>query len=340
MGSRTMRFGVWLPSFTWEDDTWVSARELREWCIRADHAGVDIWVIDHLLVAPVLYSTSWLEPDGSPSTYAAALTERVQVAPGILVLPVRNPVLLAKEIATLQVLSENRFMLGVGPGWHKQEFDVTGTVASRSGDRRTDELLDAVQALLENRVASYHGKYYQFEDVQLAALHRRRCRTSGWPEARACLIQPTTQTSTTRYGYIHPSVVRRILEVEALALALLGHAGVGDPGLESSSGRRRAKRATTRTSWSSATATSPISRRAKTREEAYAAQREPFLRAMGSRRSFEHLCDCYMLGTNADIIARLEELADAGCTYMVLGPVSAELSQIDMLIDEIVPHFH
>jgi chloramphenicol O-acetyltransferase len=47
-----MRFGVWLPSFTWEDDTWVSARELREWCIRADHAGVDIWVIDHLLVAP------------------------------------------------------------------------------------------------------------------------------------------------------------------------------------------------------------------------------------------------------------------------------------------------
>ena len=60
---------------------------------------------------------------------------------------------------------------------------------------------------------------------------------------------------------------------------------------------------------------------------------------MGSRRSFQHLCDCYMLGTNADIISRLEELADAGCTYMVLGPVSAELSQIDMLIDEIVPQF-
>ena len=116
MGSRTMRFGVWLPSFTWEDDTWVSARELREWCIRADHAGVDIWVIDHLLVAPGLYGASWLEPM-ELLTYAAALTERVQVAPGILVMPVRNPVLLAKEIATLQVLSENRFMLGVGPGW-------------------------------------------------------------------------------------------------------------------------------------------------------------------------------------------------------------------------------
>ena len=103
MGSRTMRFGVWLPSFTWGDDTWVSARELREWCIRADHAGVDIWVIDHLLVAQGLYGASWLEPM-ELLTYAAALTERVRVAPGILVLPVRNPVLLAKEIATLQVL--------------------------------------------------------------------------------------------------------------------------------------------------------------------------------------------------------------------------------------------
>ena len=74
--------------------------ELREWCIRADHAGVDIWVIDHLLVAPGLYGASWLEPM-ELLTYAAALTARVQVAPGILVLPVRHPVLLAKEIATL-----------------------------------------------------------------------------------------------------------------------------------------------------------------------------------------------------------------------------------------------
>ena len=209
MGSRRMRFGVWLPSFTWEDDTWVSARELREWCIRADHAGVDIWVIDHLLVAPGLYGASWLEPM-ELLTYAAALTERVQVAPGILVLPVRNPVLLAKEIATLQVLSENRFMLGVGPGWHKQEFEVTGTRIEERG-RRTDELLDAVQSLLENRVASYHGKYYQFDDVQLQPFIGTM--PDVWVAGGSRVPDPTDDPDIhDTYGYIHPSVVRRILK--------------------------------------------------------------------------------------------------------------------------------
>ena len=76
VGSRTMQFGVWLPSFTRADDTWGSARALREWCIRADHAGIDIWIIDHLLVAPGLYATSWLEPL-ELLTFAAARTQRV-----------------------------------------------------------------------------------------------------------------------------------------------------------------------------------------------------------------------------------------------------------------------
>jgi alkanesulfonate monooxygenase SsuD/methylene tetrahydromethanopterin reductase-like flavin-dependent oxidoreductase (luciferase family) len=132
------------------------------------------------------------------------------VAPGILVLPVRNPVLLAKEIATLQVLSENRFMLGVGPGWHKQEFDVTGTRIEERG-RRTDELLDAVQALLENRVASYHGTYYQFDDVQLQPFIGTM--PDVWVAGGSRVPDPTDDPDIhDTYGYIHPSVVRRILK--------------------------------------------------------------------------------------------------------------------------------
>jgi hypothetical protein len=335
VGSRTMRFGVWLPSFTWEDDTWVSARELREWCVRADYAGVDIWVIDHLLVAPGLYGASWLEPM-ELLTYAAALTEHVQVAPGILVLPVRNPVLLAKEIATLQVLSENRFMLGVGPGWNKQEFDVTGTRIEERG-RRTDELLDAVQALLENRVASYHGTYYQFDDVQLQPFIGKMPEV--WVAGGSRVPDPTDDPDIhDTYGYIHPSVVRRILKWKHWLSRCSGTQEwvIRDWNIIREEARKAGddpdELVFGHCNFTYLTG-------AKTREEAYTAQREPFLRAMGSRRSFEHLCDCYMLGTNADIITRLEDLADAGCTYMVLGPVSGELSQIDMLIDEIVPHF-
>ena len=59
---------------------------------------------------------------------------------------------------------------------------------------------------------------------------------------------------------------------------------------------------------------------------------------MGARRSFGHLQTSYLLGTNCEIIERLEALADAGCTYMVLGPVSAEPYQLDTLID-VAQHF-
>src|ERR671932_1801753 len=144
---RRMQFGVWLPSFAWPGtNTWEPARALGEWCTRADDAGLDVWVIDHLLMAPGLYGASWLEPMETLS-YAAALTKRVRLATGILVLPVRNPVLLAKEIATLQVLSDNRFILGAGPGWHKQEFDVTGNRSHEPG-RRTEALAPPVKVLL------------------------------------------------------------------------------------------------------------------------------------------------------------------------------------------------
>ncbi|MEP7188603.1 MAG: hypothetical protein ABI901_05330, partial [Roseiflexaceae bacterium] len=76
----------------------------------------------------------------------------------------------------------------------------------------------------------------------------------------------------------------------------------------------------------------------KNRDEALEAQHPYFVRAMGTRRDYEHLQRSYLLGTNAEIITRLEELAEAGCTYLVLGPVSSDPYQIDTLI-EIQKHF-
>jgi|SRR5579884_1323500 len=330
-----MKFGVWLPSFTWEDNTWVPARDLKEWCVRADHGGVDIWVIDHLLVAPGLYGASWLEPMET-LTYAAAVTSRVKVAPGILVMPVRNPVLLAKEIATLQVLSDGRFMLGVGPGWHKQEFDVTGTRIEERG-RRTDELLAAVQSLLENERATYHGTYYNFDDVQLQP--HIGAMPEVWVAGGSRVPDPTDDPDIhDTYGYISPSVVRRILTWKRWLSRCSGTQEwvIRDWHLIRDEARKAGQNPDELVfGHCNFTYFTPF----KNRDDAYAVQRPYFMRAMGSRRSFQHLCDCYLLGTMSDIITRLEELADAGCTYMVLGPVDSELSQIETLVNEIVPRF-
>ena len=98
-----LRFGVWIPTYAWADDpgTPESVREymarLRASIQLCEEHGIDVWVIDHLLSAPGLYGNAWLEPINVLS-YAAALTSRVKLATGILVLPVRHPVMLAKEI--------------------------------------------------------------------------------------------------------------------------------------------------------------------------------------------------------------------------------------------------
>lgn len=334
MAKRKMRFGTWLPSFTWPDNSWEPAHYLKEWCVKLDHAGVDIWVVDHLLVAPGLYGGSWLEPM-ELLTYAAAVTRDVKLATGILVLPVRNPVLLAKEIATLQVLSNNRFVLGAGPGWHKPEFEVTGTRIEERG-RRTDEILAALKELLENPVASYHGTYYRFDEVALQP--HVGAMPEVWVAGGSRQPDPTDDPDIhDTYGYIHPRVVQRIVRHKNWLSRCSGTQEwvIRDWGTireEASKGGQDPDGLVF--GHCNFTHFTPF----KTRDEALDAQRPYFFRAMGPRRSFEHLQESYMLGTTAEIIARLEELAEAGCTYMVLGPVSSDPYQVDTLI-EVARHF-
>src|SRR2546422_93684 len=112
-----------------------------------------------------LYGNAWLEPLNVLS-YAAALTSRVRLGTGILVLPVRHPVMLAKEISTLCHLSGNRYLFGVGPGWYAREFEVTGSRIEERG-QRTDEIIEAVTLLLTKPNVTYCGRYYSFKDVTL-----------------------------------------------------------------------------------------------------------------------------------------------------------------------------
>jgi alkanesulfonate monooxygenase SsuD/methylene tetrahydromethanopterin reductase-like flavin-dependent oxidoreductase (luciferase family) len=325
-----MQFGVWLPSFAWpQDNTWEPAHYLKEWCIKADHAGVDIWVIDHLLVAPGLYGSSWLEPM-EMLTYAAAVTQDVKLATGILVLPVRNPVMLAKEIATLQVLSNGRFVWGIGPGWFKQEFEVTGTKIEERG-RRTDEMVEAVKVLLEQPLASYHGRYYSFDEVALQPHWGRMPEV--WVAGGSRQPDPSDDPDIhDTYGYIHPQVVRRILRHKNWLSRCSGTQEwmIRDWGVIQEEASKAGEDPDGLVfGHCNFTHFTPFARR----EDALAAQRPYFTRAMGERRDYEHLQRSYMLGTNSEIIARMEELADAGCTYIVLGPVSSDPYQIDTLID-------
>ena len=82
----------------------------------------------------------------------------------ILILPQRNPVVLAKELATLDTLSDGRVELGIGVGWMKEEFDAIGVPWERRG-ARTDEYVQAMRTLWSNDVAEFHGDFVDFKPV-------------------------------------------------------------------------------------------------------------------------------------------------------------------------------
>ena len=95
---------------------------------------------------------------------AAGATERVRLGTSILIMPLRNPVILAKELATLQFLSDNRVILGAGVGWNDAEYEAVGVKKSERG-KRTDEMLDIMMPLLEGETVTYHGEFYSVDDV-------------------------------------------------------------------------------------------------------------------------------------------------------------------------------
>jgi alkanesulfonate monooxygenase SsuD/methylene tetrahydromethanopterin reductase-like flavin-dependent oxidoreductase (luciferase family) len=166
-----LKFGTWIPTYVWGDVAWSPApvrehvAKIRESILKCEEHGIDIWVISHLLSAPGVHNHAWLEPL-SVLSYAAALTSRVRLATGILALPLHNPVMLAKEIATLCHLSNDRYLFGVGAGWYAREYEVTGSRIEERG-RRTDEMLEAVALLLSRTNVTYEGLHYQFQDVTI-----------------------------------------------------------------------------------------------------------------------------------------------------------------------------
>jgi probable F420-dependent oxidoreductase len=107
----------------------------------------------------------WLDPMLGLS-FAAAVTSRIGLATGVLLLPEHNPVLAAKQAATLDVLSAGRLTLGVGIGWSAEEFAALGVPFAGRG-RRAEEYVAAMRRLWADDPASFHGEFTSFQAVRV-----------------------------------------------------------------------------------------------------------------------------------------------------------------------------
>jgi probable F420-dependent oxidoreductase len=110
-------------------------------------------------------TADWIDPLIGLS-FAAAATSTIGLATGVLLLPEHNPVLVAKQAATLDTLSGGRLTLGVGVGWSREEFDALGVPFERRSSR-TAEYVAAMRALWRDDVSSFDGEFVSFESVRV-----------------------------------------------------------------------------------------------------------------------------------------------------------------------------
>lgn len=137
----------------------------------AEAAGFDsVWAGEHIVLPDPQVPPSPMAPQDPALdplfalTWAAAHSSTVRLATGIVILPQRNPVVLAKEVASLDVLSGGRLMLGIGAGYLEPEFRAVGANFAERG-AITDEYLDALERLWYDEHPEYHGAFVDFAGV-------------------------------------------------------------------------------------------------------------------------------------------------------------------------------
>jgi probable F420-dependent oxidoreductase len=138
-----------------------------------------LWTVEHVVV-PTGYESKYpYSADGKMTggedvpipdpliwmAYVAGATTTIRLGTGILILPQRNPLILAKELATLDRLSAGRLELGVGVGWLREEFDALGIPWEARGER-TDEYIDVLRTLWREPEASYDGSFTNFAPLK------------------------------------------------------------------------------------------------------------------------------------------------------------------------------
>lgn len=172
-----MHLGVILPNFG-ERSTPGAIRQIAE---AAEQLGFDsVWATEHIIVGPEA-----VDPYGrvyAPLVtlgWIAGFTERIALGTSIVLAPLHHPIHLAKEAATLQELSGGRMLLGLGMGWHEDEYRFMG-IPFRGRGRRGDEAIRLIRALW-NGEREFHGEIWSFDGANSARyqIHRRRSGSRG-----------------------------------------------------------------------------------------------------------------------------------------------------------------
>jgi probable F420-dependent oxidoreductase len=178
-----MQVGIHLPHIGRK----ASPDAIRRAAVQAEELGfADVWVSEHIIIpkdANYPPSANFWDPVLT-LTWAAACTQRVKLGTSVLVLPMRHPLPLAKELATLQNLSQGRLILGAGVGWMEAEFDALG-VPFRERGRRMDEGIAMMKAVWSQDPVNFEAKIIPAEIREMTMLPQPAKPIPMWHGSRS-----------------------------------------------------------------------------------------------------------------------------------------------------------
>ncbi|HTC23557.1 MAG TPA: LLM class flavin-dependent oxidoreductase [Gemmatimonadales bacterium] len=328
------RFGVFLPSWVVPGEAAPSAAFLQDFARRAEDVGFDgVWVFDHLFEAPPSYRVVFMEPLTSLALVVGA-TRRVTLGTGILILPLRDPVVTAKAIANLDAVSGGRVVFGVGVGWDDKEFRAC-QVPKETRGRRTDEMLEIINGLWTQDTYAYDGRYFTIPEIRLEP------RPIQTPRPAILIAGGLVPSGTSRHitsskGY----TAQRSLQRAATFGDGLMTAYRSAPGLDMSQ---------LMASWdivcaeARAAGRDPRSLRFAHQDHMHidlegTPERLAGVLARFSHNRYEDTAAMYLMGRPEDLVPRFQARIDAGVDEIAFSVLSGDPAQLDLFMKEIHPH--
>lgn len=322
-----MKFGIFLPSFLTAGAR-PGGHDVRDFARAAEDHGFDsVWITDHIVTARRFYRVSWLDSLMTLS-HVAAVTERVRLGTSILILPVRPPAVLAKEIATLHWLSGNRYVYGIGTGWYGPEFEACG-VHKRDRGTRTDEVLAATLSLLSGPDVQFHGRHYDLDGVTVEP--HLESPPPVWVAGGSQLAHETSP----EFGGMHPNVLRRI----AGADGWIARPTCPPDLIARDLADIRAARAASAAPITVAHENFTWIEESTDRDRVIATQQDRFGEIVSDERPWAYVDEVYMPGTIDEIQAKVQARVNVGVEYLMLHTLTSDIEQVRLIAEHIVKPF-
>ena len=331
------KFAVGIPTDTIADQP-MSAEDLYRYAERAEELELDgLWTFEHFFAAPPSYKYSRYDPLLALAGVAAR-TKKIDIGTCVLLLPLRNPIHVAKDVATLDNLSSGRLILGVGAGWSEKEFAISQVPLGERAPRMA-ESIRILKILLSEENVSYKGRFFEFNGI---TIEPRPVQTGGPPilygggTVDPNLYPPEYPVSTE--GWRLDRVLKRIARIsDGIVTSYRSFPVTSAAGAERdwdkikryASGYGRDASKFGRVHLSHFYISSPGDKEMAGARKAV---------SNFTQGNFDYLRQMYVLGDPEEAAAILSAwIRTSGIRYFVLNPIADYVRQIEILAKEVLP---